>query len=176
MTSIYCGNNARDARLLSGALSIGTRAKCLRKGIGVGRNLPVDPSYAAPYAPIDARRIYCGDRDDLPDGYDLFGSLPWCLQKGVGVGKAQRATQGFSPGHRSTTTLSRTIPRSVVYVAMLGIGAFALFLTLYLVMLGLRQKKNKKRINWRKFSLVYSIMLTCYTGILFLLYYYGQRL
>lgn len=31
-------------------------------------------------------KIYCGDREELPDGYDRFGSRRECLNRGFGVG------------------------------------------------------------------------------------------
>ena len=92
--STYCGNNALDPDVVNGVKILGTRYGCMRKGIGTGLNLPYDPKYAGPYEPIDDRKIYCGDRNNLPDGYDRFGNLSQCLQKGVAIGKRQRALDG----------------------------------------------------------------------------------
>ena len=70
---------------------IGTRHKCLRKGVGVGMNMP-DPKVAEflakPYvAPPHGQKIYCGDREVLPDdSYLRFGTKPECMRKGVGIG------------------------------------------------------------------------------------------
>jgi hypothetical protein len=91
MPTIYCGNNARDVQLLSGNQVLGTRNGCLRKGIGKGLQLPYDSKYAGDYLPIDNRKIYCGNENILPNGYDLMGNLPQCLQKGIGIGKVQKA-------------------------------------------------------------------------------------
>lgn len=33
-------------------------------------------------------RLYCGNKDSLPSGYDDFGSPYDCLRKGFGAGKA----------------------------------------------------------------------------------------
>ena len=83
----YCGNNRNDPDLVVGAKVIGTRYQCFKKGIGIGLNLPFDPSYAVPYSPIDRTRLYCGTDRKLPDGYTRKGSPSLCLRKGVGVGK-----------------------------------------------------------------------------------------
>ena len=87
MLQIYCGNNGMDSDLRNGRVRLGTRYACMRKGIGVGLNLPYDPRYLGEYMPIDKSVIYCGNKTRLPEGYDRFGSLPNCLQKGVSIGK-----------------------------------------------------------------------------------------
>ena len=93
---MYCGNNSQDPSLIAGDVIRGTRYKCLKKGIGVGKNQDVDPKYLGDYAPIDTRKIWCGNSDDLPAGYDRIGNLPHCLQKGIGVGKKQKAQEYFN--------------------------------------------------------------------------------
>ena len=93
MLPMYCGNNAADAGLLNGNKQLGTRYQCFRKGIGKGLNLPVDLNYNGAYNPIDPARVYCGNQNALPAGYDRMGNLSECLRKGVGVGKRQRAQQ-----------------------------------------------------------------------------------
>lgn len=176
MANIYCGNNAQNPDLLSGALTLGTRSRCLRKGIGVGRNLPLDPSYAGPYAPIDARREYCGDASEMPDGYDIVGNLPRCLQRGVGIGKAQRAAAGFSPKNYGLAGEPDS-SRGGLYLVVFAVGAAVLFLFLYLVKPGMRQKKNRKQIVWKKFALVYSLTMICFGVLLFATYAVaGKRL
>ena len=90
---MYCGNNARDERLVAGDLVLGTRYRCMRKGVGVGLNMDTDPSYRGEYEPIDETRIYCGNAEQLPEGYDRYGSLTACLQKGVAIGKRIKATR-----------------------------------------------------------------------------------
>lgn len=84
--TVYCGNNRRYHGIVNGTHVVGTRYKCLRRGVGIGMNLD-DNEPDTGYEPIDTRRVYCGDRNQLPNGYDMFGSLSQCLQKGVGVGK-----------------------------------------------------------------------------------------
>jgi len=88
---MYCGNNRQSSKVRSGEQVIGTRYGCLKKGIGVGMHLPYDPEYAQRFVPIDGRKIYCGELDQLPAGYDLFGSNSMCYFKGVGTGKAIKA-------------------------------------------------------------------------------------
>lgn len=88
---IYCGNNNLHQPLVNGEVELGTRYKCLKKGIGTGLNLPYDSNYASPYEPIDNTRIYCGNNENLPRNYDRFGNLPQCLQTGVAIGKMQKA-------------------------------------------------------------------------------------
>ena len=103
MRRIYCGNNSRHASLRDGTAVIGTRNQCLRKGFGVGFHvLPYDPEYARRFVPIDERKIYCGDQKELPAGYDIVGSNGMCYSKGIGVGRAKRATQvRGGPGPRA---------------------------------------------------------------------------
>lgn len=91
--NIYCGNNRLHSSLQNGTLSIGTRYRCLRKGIGRGMNMPLDPDYQGDYEPLFQDNFYCGDEKKLPAGYDRFGTLSDCLTKGIGVGKRIIATQ-----------------------------------------------------------------------------------
>jgi hypothetical protein len=93
---MYCGNNSENPDLLSGKLQIGNRYGCLRKGIGKGLHMPIDENYLGPYSPIDKRKVYCGKQDDIPDSYDIIGSLPHCLQKGIGIGKLKKALDSSS--------------------------------------------------------------------------------
>ena len=96
MLPTVCTNNRLDSDLVAGRVRLGTRYSCLQKGIGTALHLPVDLKYLGPYEPIDDRRIYCGNNDVLPDGYDRFVNLPQCLQKGIGIGKMQKA-QNYVP-------------------------------------------------------------------------------
>lgn len=84
---MYCGNNRLYSKLLTGEVVLGTRYQCLRRGIGVGKNIPYDSKYEDEYEPIDPTRIYCGMKNYLPRGYDRFGSLADCHRMGVGIGK-----------------------------------------------------------------------------------------
>lgn len=92
---MYCGNNSNYPGLLDGSLVLGSNLECLRKGIGVGRHLPVDEDQQS-YEQIDDRKFYCGDQDaddiDMSD-YIGVGSPYRCLSIGVGVGKAIAAEE-----------------------------------------------------------------------------------
>lgn len=102
--SWYCGNNRNDPALTSGEKKMGTRYICFRRGVGIGKNLPLDPAFSVPYDPIDNFKIYCGKKTRLPPGYDRMGSLSHCLQKGVGVGKSLKARSSSrrKPRRKST--------------------------------------------------------------------------
>jgi len=98
MTNIYCGNNmnspelGRRRRNGKGGKVIGTKYGCFKKGIGVGLYvLPLDPEYSGDYQPIDTRKIYCGTKERLPNGYQIMGNNGLCFRKGVGVGRNLKA-------------------------------------------------------------------------------------
>ena len=93
MSRIYCGNQSNFLGLTNGTHILGTNYQCLRKGIGIGLNMPYDHSYSTPYAPIDARKYYCGNNPSIPRGgaYFAIGSPIKCLTVGIGVGKSQKA-------------------------------------------------------------------------------------
>lgn len=88
---IYCGNNGINRDLVNGNKVIGTRYTCMKKGVGIGLNMPVDPDYLSGYVPIDSTRVYCGNARRKPQGYDRMGNNPECLRKGVGQGKLIKA-------------------------------------------------------------------------------------
>jgi hypothetical protein len=112
---MYCGNNKRNRRLLNGELVLGTRYKCLRRGIGVGMNLPYDHDYDE-YEPIEKTKIYCGKSDVLPPGYDRLGSIADCHRIGVGVGKSMKSaairSEKTSRKHFSRPRKSRRVSRN----------------------------------------------------------------
>jgi len=89
---MYCGNNAKHPSLLKGKAVIGTRYGCMLKGKQIGLSQPVDKSFRKEYEPIDDRKVYCGEKDRLPDGYSHFGKLYECMLKGIGWGKREKAT------------------------------------------------------------------------------------
>lgn len=91
---MYCGNNLSHPSLLNNEKKLGSRYGCMKKGIGVGLHLPIDPDYKVPYTPYERVKIYCGDQKELPPGYTRFGSPSSCLRKGVGIGKNIRARGG----------------------------------------------------------------------------------
>lgn len=176
MPEIYCGNNSLSTELQNKQL--GTRYSCMQKGIGRGLTLPYDPSYAEPYQAIDQRKIYCGNKDVLPEGYDSFGSICQCLQKGVGIGKKQRAERenaGDEDGdvfHDANddgdvfhdamqySPLVSAKTHTYVYVCVIICILFLLFLLLFkpsFVSYTKRDDEKKKKINWYKLTTVYII-------------------
>lgn len=83
---IYCGDSTT---LPSDYDEMGTRAVCLRKGIGLGMSLPDSQRatyLAKPPKPAPEQRLYCGNAEELPEGYDGFDTLSNCMRRGVGVG------------------------------------------------------------------------------------------
>lgn len=156
----YCGNNAIHPNLLDGSKILGTRYSCLKKGIGVGLNLPYDENYSHPYEPIDQTQIYCGNNNILPQNYDRFGNLPQCLQKGVAIGKIQKVQRG--PPSNSY---------NLKYIILL-IFAILLFIFLYKTKPKILIKKNQDNINyinWEKFALIYFEILILFYLFLFYL-------
>lgn len=51
-------------------------------------------------------KIYCGNRDDAPDGYDRLGSRAECLRKGYG------AALVFSSEEQRLTAILRMLTRN----------------------------------------------------------------
>jgi len=98
--AVYCGNNGAATN----GKPIGTKHQCLKVGIGKGLYLPCERSYGGVYDPIDDRKMYCGDKIDMPPGYDIMGSPSLCLKVGIGLGKAQRARNGCRKPRRSRKT------------------------------------------------------------------------
>jgi hypothetical protein len=105
----------------------------------------------------------------MPEGYDIVGSSSMCLQRGVGIGKAQRAAAGFSPENYALGGKPKSL-HGGLYLMVFASGAAALFLCLYLMKPGMRQKKNRDRIVWKKFVLVYSLTMVCFGTLLFVFY------
>ena len=158
---IYCGNNALDSDIVNGTSVLGTRYSCMRKGIGTGLNLPYDVKYTGEYQPIDNRKIYCGDRDDLPDDYDRFGNLPQCLQKGVAIGKRQRALDGDANVNRNNIIIRNLFYGKVKYF-LIFILLLIIFLLFYYLKPGIileKNEKNEKIIDWKKFIIIYFILV-----------------
>lgn len=160
---IYCGNNTENRNLRNGNLIIGTRSMCLRKGIGKGLNLPYDENSSGPYNPIDQRRIYCGDRNILPNGYDYMGNLPLCLQKGIGIGK-----------HRKTLISNRRIIMFIrkilpIILAMLGYIMIYLYLRISKPSV-VTDQNNPQRIITRRFVVFYLILILLWTLILIIIW------
>lgn len=154
MSNIYCGNNAKSNDIINGNKVIGTRYGCLRKGIGKGKNSPIDNNYIGDYEPIDKRKIYCGNSENLPDGYDLMGSLSQCLQKGIGIGKKQKANQYTI--HEGNQIMNHTY-KIIIYITIYIILCTAIILVLYFMKPNFisDKKNNKNVININKLLLYY---------------------
>lgn len=90
---IYCGNNALHPDLTNGRAVIGSKHRCLRKGFGAGYYSAVDLNFLNEYRPIDDRKIYCGNKENVPEGYDRHGNSPSCFQKGFASGKRKKAME-----------------------------------------------------------------------------------
>lgn len=161
MSRIYCGNNAMNPKLLSGELVVGTRYGCMKKGVGKGLSLPYDSNFDGQFVPIDTRRIYCGNTNEIPDGYSSLGSLPQCLQKGIGIGKKKKAELGP--------------PKSLKHFFFLFIFlllSVSLFLALYIIKPSFITDKRKNIILGQ--FLAYYILAVIVIGIVvFLLYKYS---
>ena len=97
---IYCGNNLYE--LNKNNFKLGTRYECLKKGIGKGLSLPVDPKYKGKYKPIIPNNIYCGDKLRSPDKNKRLGTPSGCLQKGIGIGKKLKAKKEREKKKKST--------------------------------------------------------------------------
>jgi len=158
MSEIYCGNNAKSVDILNGSKVIGTRYACLKKGIGKGLHSSVDNNYIGEYEPIDTRKIYCGTTENLPDGYDLMGSLPQCLQKGIGIGKKQKADQQVNQEMNY---------RIIIYITIYIILSISIFLILYFTKPDfISDKKNNKNVINIKKLLLYYIPIIAVVGII----------
>jgi len=166
---IYCGNNALDSDVMNGTSQLGTRYSCMRKGIGTGLNLPYDAKYAGEYEPIDNRKIYCGNGDNLPDGYDRLGNLSQCLQKGVAIGKRRRALDGDGNINTNNNIIRNLFYGKVKYflIFILLIVIFLLFYYLKPSIVLQKNIENKKIIDWRKFIIIYLILVIPISGFIF---------
>ena len=82
---IYCGS---DATLPDGYDQMGTRHRCLKKGIGTGMVLPNEQrdKFLAKVRAPSTEKVYCGNADVLPATYTRNGTILECFKKGVGVG------------------------------------------------------------------------------------------
>lgn len=111
---MYCGDNVA---LPEDYDVMGTRYRCLQKGVGTGMMLPNsrrDEFLARPRPPT-TERLYCGNNEALPAGYTRFGRKSECLKKGVGIGLAMppakravaQARPRRMPGKKELTDLAR---------------------------------------------------------------------
>ena len=94
---IYCGNNAKSKKLTKEKYKIGRSYECLRKGIGVGRNLPLNTDMLGPYKPIKKRTFFCGKKSNWDrQKYDRIGDPTECLRAGIVIGQKLKADEFVS--------------------------------------------------------------------------------
>jgi hypothetical protein len=192
---IYCGNNRLNEKLVNGDQELGTRYECLRKGIGKGLNLAVDLSYQE-YEPIDDRKIYCGNKEELPYEYDYHGTLPMCLQKGIGIGKHLRVLRYLDEMNElesidndnisvvdsidndnisvvdSVGFFRRNI-RIIKFITIILIISITLFLILYLLKPSfiIKKENDRENIDWRNFIILYSIIMIIFILLIWKIIY-----
>lgn len=159
MVSVYCGNNKLDPSLVNGEAVVGSVYECFRKGIGLGKSLPLDTTE---YEPIDNIKIWCGNKP-TPSGYQN-GDRTRCLMKGVGVGKGIRARENVN-------NPSPTQGDGLRFVIVALVNAFAIigsFSALYIwkpSIVAARTPDGRRVIKWREFILVWSAcVLVCASG------------
>ena len=94
---IYCGNNAKSKKLTKEKYKIGKSYECLRKGIGVGKNLPLNTDMLGPYKPIKKRTFFCGKKSNWDrQKYDRIGDPTECLRAGIVIGQKLKADEFVS--------------------------------------------------------------------------------
>ncbi len=93
MTNLYCGNNALSPQLAAqgGRQQLGTPTQCFRKGYAAALHQDISDldaflaTWTGPYRPHVAQRLYYGDSQVAPPGYDSRATLPQALQRGFGM-------------------------------------------------------------------------------------------
>lgn len=160
---MYCGNSVNYPGLVNGTHFLGTNYQCLRRGIGIGRHLPYDASYAQPYVSIDARRFYCGNAPVPPPGggYFAVGSPSKCQQIGVGIGKAHRAAMGPP----AAMYFIRFILPYLLFFLIIGGFFLVFYFTKPKFLVKKESNTQKVVIDWGKFIPYYTISCLV-TGIL----------
>jgi hypothetical protein len=105
---IYCGESKRLPKNYD---AMGTRYRCMKKGIGIGMNLPDEQREEFLSKPkdttIEKEKLYCGNDLLLPENYDRFGSKKECLRKGVGVGLGMPQQKRLRAQQKSTSKLGK---------------------------------------------------------------------
>lgn len=175
---IYCGNNYNE--LKDGTKKLGSRNSCLKRGIGIGKNLPIDLNFANKYKPIDKTKYYCGNDKKLPEKYDVFGSLFKCHTIGIGVGKSLSAKE-YLEKNKVKLNNKVKLKNKIKYKfndnednnILLYIYVVSLFIFIFLFFYYKKPffiLKNNKLINWKKFFLYYILFLFIFLFIHLLLY------
>lgn len=142
--SYYCGNNHTVAFIRQ--QPIGNRYQCLQQGIGKGINSKINKEYALPFFPIDNRKIYCGRRNQLPNGYHWIGRNSDCFQKGFGLGQLNALET-----RRSYNWIIK-----ILYILSIGCLLFSICYYIYMSII------HKK----------YFIFICMVVGVVYLLFYY----
>ena len=164
----YCGNNGNSPLLVAngGNRTLGSRHDCLRQGIGVGLNMPLDPSYLTPYNPINNTRYYCGNAAALPAGYDANGTLNMCHGIGIGVGRRKRALAGgAAPLAGGAAPLAGGAAPLALYLI-----CFVLMISIFVITMLYKKpsfikKKDTEEIDWYVFS-PYIALFSIVVGII----------
>lgn len=164
--NIYCGNNQLDPDLVNGTLVIGDRYQCLKKGIGKGLNLPYDEKYSFDYIPIDDRKIYCGNNNLLPEGYHSYGNLPQCLQKGIGIGKRQKALEG--PSNNFSPIYNIFSYKKYILLLFLGIILFIIIYFIKPTIIMIKDQYDNYKISWSKFIIIFIIIYLPISVLIFI--------
>ena len=172
---MYCGNNRLNSSLLNGTVRLGTRYDCLKKRIMTGLNLPYDPEYSYDYEPIDDTKIYCGNNDQLPENYDIFGNLPACLRKGVGIGKKQKADNGNTYDNGEKNRNIRVNYNLFFFIFILIKFIIDILLIYFKPGFVLKDKKTKK-INYTKVILISLISSSILIIIIFFIYKFNLKI
>ena len=179
-----CSNNLNAMR--SAGILPSDNYKCLKRGIGVGKNMPYDPKYSMPYTPYDKRKWFCGkESNPVPTGYEGRGTNPMCFWKGVGVGKRKKAEEVAASGedsfdqpydesiadrvmHRRRTGFNFLVDKQYNKINILGICVINVILNVILMyilnlirpnMFSSISINNKRVYNYKKIIGVYIIML-----------------
>ena len=163
MSKYYCGNNALNNDLQNGIRQLGDRYTCLKIGIGKGLSLPYDKDYNGPYEPIDPTRIYCGNKDGLPNGYDRFGNISQCLQKGIAIGKKQKAI------NHKPQNLKNYFLMLFLFFVIDGIIFLILFYTKP-SFITIKDKDNIVQYDPTKFTIIFSLISCLIFFIIFFIF------
>lgn len=161
--TIYCGNNSLHPSITEGTSVIGTRGKCLQKGVYIGSHMKRDTNYKGAYQPIDTRVYYCGNENRLPTGYDEFGSLPRCLQKGIGVGKRQKAMRQMTMRERVSSVFN--FKHGVMYACVFSYIVYMIVLYTKPSYLMYEDDDKEIHINWRYVIGVYLLSFIFFSSV-----------
>lgn len=190
--NFYCGNNALSPKIIKQGYKIGSPYTCLRKGIGVGLNLPLDKNAAGPYKPIKKNDYFCGkDKTKIPKEYKRLGSSVECLQTGIGIGrkiKAKKAKKSLNKKKRnkrkrrwykkrmnigqSTKIKVNVFIKYILPILIIVISTIILSLSLYYTKPKFLLNKRKKIDKDKYLILIYLFLLFVSTITIIIWKYY----